>query len=157
MTELKATLQADLTAAIRARDEVTVATLRMALAGIATEEVAGPSARRLTEPEVVGVLVREAKRRREAAAAFSGAGRPELAGREEAELAVLARYLPSPLTDQEVSAMVDEAVRAAAAGGVRGMPAMGVVMKQLTGRTAGRFDGAQLAAMVRAALSADSG
>jgi uncharacterized protein YqeY len=153
MTDLKATLQADLTEAIRGRDEVTAATVRMALAAVTTEEVSGKAARTLTEQEVVGVLTKEAKKRREAAAAFSDAGRTELADREEAELAVLARYLPEPLTEDEVTTMVAEAVASAAQSGVTGMPAMGRIMKELTPRTAGRFDGGRLAALVRAALS----
>jgi uncharacterized protein YqeY len=152
MTDLKATLQADLTEAIRARDELTAATLRMALSAVTTEEVSGKAVRTLTDAEVVGVLTREAKKRRESAAAFTEAGRPELAERESAELGVLTRYLPEPLTEDEVAAMVDEAVRAAAESGRTGMPAMGVVMKDLTARTRGRFDGGRLAAMVRAAL-----
>lgn len=152
MSELKATLQSDLTAAIRARDEVTSATLRMALAAVTTEEVAGKAARTLTDAEVVGVLTKEAKKRREAAAAFADGGRPELAEREEAELAVLTRYLPEPLTEQEVSVLVASAIRAAAEAGATGMAAMGRVMKELTPQTSGRFDGGRLAAMVRAAL-----
>ena len=152
MTSLKETLQADLTDAIRARDELTVATLRMALAGITNEEVSGKSARVLTDAEVVTVLTREAKKRREASSAFAGGGRPELAAREDAELEVLARYLPTPLTEDEVAGLVSEAVARAAADDVTGMPAMGRVMKELTGTTAGRVDGGRLAAMVRTAL-----
>jgi hypothetical protein len=150
---LKARLQSDLTGAIRARDEITAATLRMALAAITNEEVAGKAARVLTDAEVVGVLTKEAKKRREAAAAFAEAGRPELADRETAELAILTGYLPEPLDESEVEVMVAEAVAAAAQVGVTGMPAMGRVMKDLTPRTAGRFDGARLAALVRAALA----
>lgn len=153
MTDLKAALQHDLTEAIRARDELTAATVRMALAAITTEEVAGKTARTLSDAEVVGVLNREAKKRREAAAAFADAGRTELAAREQDELAVLARYLPEPLADDEVAAMVRAAVAEAAAAGATGMAAMGRVMKELTPRTAGRYDGAQLAAQVRAALA----
>jgi uncharacterized protein YqeY len=153
MTELKAALQHDLTEAIRARDELTAATVRMALAAITTEEVAGRSARTLSEDEVLAVLTREAKKRREAAAAFTDAGRSELAAREEAELGVLARYLPEPLADDEVAAMVATAVAEAAAGGATGMAAMGRIMKELTPRTAGRYDGGRLAAQVRAALA----
>ena len=152
MEQLKHTLQGDLTEAIRERDELTAATLRMALAAITTEEVAGTASRTLEDAEVQRVLTREAKKRREAAVAFREGGRPELADREEAELGVLARYLPEPLTEQEVAAMVAEAVQQAAAAGATGMAAMGPVMKQLTPRTAGRFDGGRLAAMVRAAL-----
>jgi uncharacterized protein YqeY len=153
MTDLKARLQQDLTEAIRGRDELSAATLRMALAAITTEEVSGRTARTLTDDEVVGVLTKEAKKRREAATAFRDAGRAELAAREDAELAVLGRYLPEPLTEAEVAGMVSEAVAAAAAAGATGMPAMGRLMKELTPRTAGRFDGGQLAAMVRAALT----
>jgi uncharacterized protein YqeY len=153
MSSVKQTLQADLTTAIRSRDELTSATLRMALTAVTTEEVSGKAARTLTDAEVLAVLTKEAKKRREAATAFTDAGRPELAEREEAELGVLARYLPEPLTEQEVAAMVDEVVGRLAEEGVSGMPAMGRAMKDLTPRTAGRFDGGQLAAMVRAALT----
>lgn len=152
MPDLKATLQSDLTEAIRARDELTTATLRMALAAITTEEVAGRAARVLSDADVVAVLTKEARKRREASAAFAGAGRAELAAREDAELGVLARYLPEPMTEQEVAALIDQAVAAAAAEGVTGTPARGRVMKSLTPRTGGRFDGARLAQMVRAAL-----
>lgn len=153
MSEMKQALQADLTEAIRARDEVTASTLRMALAAVTTEEVAGRAARTLSDAEVVAVLTKEAKKRREAAAAFAQGGRPELAEREQAELAVLTRYLPEPLTEQEVAAMVAAAVQSAADGGATGMAAMGRVMKPLTAQTAGRFDGGRLAALVREALS----
>ena len=152
MTTLKQSLQSDLTEAIRSRDELTSATLRMALSAITNEEVAGKAARTLSDAEVTAVLTREAKKRREASTAFADAGRPELAAREDAELGVLSRYLPEPLTEQEVGAMVREAVDNAAAQGATGMPAMGRVMKELTPRTSGRFDGGQVAAMVRAAL-----
>lgn len=153
MTDLKAALQSDLTEAIRSRDELTAATLRMALAAVTTEEVSGKSARTLSDAEVTAVLNREAKKRREAAAAFRDAGRPELADREDAELSVLGRYLPEPLAEDEVQAMVAEAVARAADAGITGMPAMGRVMKELTPRIAGRFDGGTLAALVRASLS----
>ena len=152
MTTLKQSLQSDLTEAIRSRDELTSSTLRMALSAITNEEVAGKAARTLSDTEVTAVLTREAKKRREASDAFAEAGRPELAAREDAELGVLARYLPEPLTEQEVGAMLQEAVEAAAAQGATGMSAMGRVMKELTPPTSGRFDGGQVAAMVRAAL-----
>ena len=154
MSDLKAQLQSDLTHAIRSRDEVTAATLRMALTAITTEEVAGSQARVLRHGEVVAVLSREAKRRREAADAFSAAGRLDLADREMAELDVLARYLPAPLEESDVADLVAAAVAEAAEAGVTGKQAMGRVMKQVSATTAGRFDGARLAAMVRAALSA---
>lgn len=153
MDTLKLTLQSDLTAAIRSRDELTSATLRMALSAISTAEVSGKSARALSDDEVSAVLVREAKKRREAATAFADAGRRELAAREEAELGVLGRYLPQPLSSEDVAALVQLAVSEAAAEGVTGMRAMGRVMKEVTPQTSGRYDGAAVAAMVRAALS----
>lgn len=152
MSTLKETLQSDLTTAIKARDELTSATLRMALAAVTTEEVSGKSARSLSDADVMAVLTKEAKKRREAATAFTDAGRPELAEREIAELEVLTRYLPEPLSEQEVSVMVSRTVAELADQGVTGMPAMGRAMKELTPQTAGRFDGRRLAAMVREAL-----
>ena len=153
MSTLKETLQSDLTTAIRSRDELTSATLRMALTAVTTEEVAGTSARTLSDAEVMGVLTKEAKKRREAAAAFTDAARPELADREMAELGVLAP-LPARAADGRGGRRAGRRRRGASSPttGVTGMPAMGRVMKELTPQTAGRFDGGQLAAMVRAAL-----
>ncbi len=153
MTELTAALRGDLTSAIRNKDEVVAATIRMALSAIRTEEVSGRAQRILTDAEVVAVLSREARKRREAAETFMAAGRQDLADRENAELDVLERYLPEPLGQEQVMAMVAVAVRAAAADGATGMSAMGRVMKELTPQTAGRFDGAQLAELVREALA----
>jgi len=153
MTALKDTLRSDLTEAIRSRDEVTAATIRMALAAISTEEVAGKSARVLSDEDVLLVLTREAKKRTEAAAAFSGASRQELADRERAELAVLRRYLPEELTEAQVATMVDQAVAQAEAGGIVGRAAMGAVMKQLSAQTRGRFDGRRLSELVRERLA----
>jgi len=152
MTTLKARLQSDLTAAIRSRDELSAATLRLALAAITTEEVAGRTQRTLTDDQVMAVLAREAKKRREAAGAFTAAGRADLADRESAELGVLSGYLPQPLSEEEVQAMVARAVAGAASAGVTGRAAMGRVMKELTPSIGGRFDGARLAALVREAL-----
>jgi uncharacterized protein YqeY len=154
MADLKATLQNDLTAAMRAHDEVTVATIRMALTAITNEEVAGKEHRELSDDDVVGVLGREAKKRRESQSEYAKAGRTDLADREGAELEVLARYLPAPLSDEEVASMVAAAVAEAKAAGFEGMKAMGPVMKTLTPAVAGRADGAAVAAAVRAALGA---
>lgn len=150
MSELKDRLQTDLTAAIRARDELTTATLRMALAAITTEEVAGTSARELSDDEVLKVLAREAKKRREAAEAFSSADRAELADRERAEGGVLDRYLPTQLGDDEVAELVRAAV---AETGATGMPQMGAVMKAAQARAAGRVDGRRLSTEVRRQLA----
>ena len=154
MAELKGRLRADLTAAIKARDTTTVATLRMALSAIATEEVAGKSARELSDDDVLAVLSREAKKRREAVEAFAGAGRDELAAQERAEAEVLARYLPVQLGDEQVAQLVAEAVDEVAGqlGEQPGPRQMGPVMKVATARVAGRAEGARVAAAVRAAL-----
>ncbi|MGH3265511.1 MAG: GatB/YqeY domain-containing protein, partial [Trebonia sp.] len=110
MPELKARLRADLSVAIKSRDELRTATLRMALTAISTEEVAGKAARELSDAEVARVLTREAKKRRESAEAFDAGGRTELATRERAEDAVLATYLPTPLTDGELAELVRAAI-----------------------------------------------
>ena len=152
MSALKDRLQGDLTTAIKARDELTSATIRMALTAITNEEVAGKESRQLSDDDVLTVLGREAKKRRESAEAYDGASRPELADRERAELAVLARYLPQPLADEEVSAIVDDAVAQVAATGATGGPAMGAVMKIVQPQVKGRADGGLVAARVKAAL-----
>ena len=118
--ELKNRLQSDLTDAIRARDPVRSATLRMALTAVKSQEVAGSSARELSDDEVLGVLRTEVKKRREAAEAFAAAGRPERAERERAEQQVLESYLPAQLTDDELAGVVAEAVAQAAASGQTG-------------------------------------
>jgi uncharacterized protein YqeY len=151
MAAMKDRLRHDLTAAMKARDEVRTRTLRMVLSSVAREEVAGPAHRELTDAEVVGVLTREAKRRREAADAFTSAGRGEQAAAERAEGAVLAGYLPSQLTDGELTALVKAAIEET---GASGTAAMGTVMKTLTPRTAGRAEGARVAAEVRRQLQA---
>jgi uncharacterized protein YqeY len=150
MTQLKAQLKTDLTAAMKARDELSTATLRMLLTAVSTEEVSGSSARELTDDEVLKVIGREAKKRREAAEAFGAAGRAEQAARELDEQAVLNRYLPSQLEDAELSGLVAEAVRESGATEQR---QMGLVMKLLASRVAGRADGKRLSDEVRRQLS----
>ena len=150
MAELKERLRADLNAAMRARDQVRMRTLRMALTSITNEEVAGAAARDLTDDEIVKVLTREARKRREAAEAFSAAGRVDQAAAERAEGEVLAGYLPAQLSDDELAALVAAAI---AETGASGLPGMGLVMKTVTPRVAGRADGARVAAEVRRRLS----
>jgi uncharacterized protein len=150
VAELKERLRADLNEAMRARDQVRMRTLRMALTSITNEEVAGASARVLTDDEIVKVLTREARKRREAAEAFSAAGRGDQAAAERAEGDVLAGYLPAQLSDQELAALVDAAI---AETGAVGMASMGQVMKTVTPRVAGRADGARVAAEVRRRLA----
>jgi uncharacterized protein YqeY len=154
MSELKDRLRADLTTSMKARDAVTTGTLRMALAAVTNEEVSGATARDLSDAEVVTVLSREVKKRKEAAEAFDGADRPELAEKERAESAVLARYLPQQLTDDELRTLVAAAVAEveAATGAAPTMKQMGQVIKAAQARSAGRADGARVAAAVRSAL-----
>ena len=151
MNELKERLRADLTDAMRSRDQVRLRTLRMALTSITNEEVAGAAARQLSDDEIVKVLTREAKKRREAAEAFAAAGRAEQAAAERAEGEVLADYLPRQLTDEEVSQLVAAAITET---GPAGMPAMGKVMKVVTPQVAGRAEGSRVAAEVRRQLAA---
>jgi uncharacterized protein YqeY len=148
--KLKQRLQEDLTAAIKARDELRTATLRMALAAVTNEEVAGKTARELGDDEIVAVISREAKKRREAADAFRDGGRPELAEREQAEGAVLADYLPEPLSDEELAALVAEAITETGADSPR---QLGAVMKIVTPQVAGRAEGGRVAAEVRRQLA----
>jgi len=149
VTGLKAQLQADLNAAMKARDEVTVATLRMALTSVTTEEVAGKEARELSDEDVLKVLTREAKKRREAAEAFDAAGRDALATRERAEGEVLDRYLPTQLGDDELGQLVAAAIAEAGATSPRDM---GAVMKIVVPKVAGRADGRRVSDEVRRRL-----
>jgi uncharacterized protein YqeY len=151
MATLKEQIRADLTTAIKARDELRSSTLRMVLTAITNAEVAGKEAKQLTDDEVLTVLTSEAKKRREAATAFADGGREEMAAKEVAEAAVLADYLPEPLTDEEVSALVSAAIEQTGAAG-EGMKAMGKVMGVVTPQTKGRADGGQVAAEVRRQL-----
>jgi len=146
MPELKERLRSDLTVAMKARDEIRTRTLRMVLTEISKEEVAGATARDLDDAEIERVIAREAKRRREAAEAFSGAGRADQAAAERAEGDVLAAYLPAQLDDAELAALVAEAI---AATGAAGPSAMGQVMKAATPKVAGRAEGSRVAAEVR--------
>jgi len=148
---LKERLQADLTTAMKARDELTASTIRMALTAVTTEEVAGKQARVLSDDEVLAVLGREAKKRREAATAFDDAGRAELAQRERAEGEVLARYLPAQLEDAELAELVAAAI---AETGAAGPQAMGQVMKAVQPKVAGRAEGGRVAGEVRRQLAA---
>lgn len=154
-TTLKARLRADLTASMKARDSLTTATLRMALAAITTAEVAGSSARELTDADVIAVLGKEVRKRAEAAEAFAGAGRAEQAAKEVAESAVLTSYLPTALTDDELDDLVKGAVADVTqeSGGAPTMRQMGLVIKKVQARAAGKADGSRVAAAVKAALA----
>lgn len=149
MTALKETLQTDLSAAIKARDEVRSRTLRMVLTAVKNEEVAGDRVRELSDDEIIKVLAREAKKRREAAEAFSKAGRTEQAEAEQAEGRILEDYLPAQLSDEELTEIVSAAIAESGASGPR---AMGQVMKLVTPRVAGRAEGRRVAAEVKRQL-----
>ncbi|GIF07725.1 GatB/YqeY domain-containing protein [Actinoplanes siamensis] len=150
MGTLKDRLNDDLHAAMKARDELTTSTLRMALSAVRNAEVAGDEARELADDEVLAVLTREAKKRREAATAFTGAGRADQAAKETAEGEVLDRYLPKQLTDAEIAEIVGQAL---AAGGFSGKAQMGPAMKAAQAAVAGRAEGGRVAAEVRRRLS----
>ena len=149
MPGLKDRLRTDLTTAMKGRDELSTATLRMVLSAVSAEEVAGKEARELSDDDVMAVLRREAKKRREAAEAFAGAGRGEQAERERAEEGVIATYLPAQLADADLAAIVADVVTST---GASGMKDMGKVMGAVQGKVAGRAEGGRVAAEVRRQL-----
>jgi uncharacterized protein len=151
VSDLKDRLRTDLTAAIKARDEVRSSTLRMVLSAITNAEVAGKQARELTDDDVIGVLTSEAKKRREAAEAFDNAGRAESAAKERSEAEVLADYLPEQLGEDEIKDLVTSTIASLGVAG-EGLRAMGKVMGALQPQTKGRADGATVSAEVRRQL-----
>jgi len=151
MSTLKEQLRADLTTAMKARDDVRSSTLRMILTAVTNAEVAGKVAKELTDDEVLTVLAAEAKKRREAAVAFEEGDRPESAAKERAEAAVIQDYLPEQLGPEEIAAIVTAAVEQAGAAGA-GPKAMGQVMGIVQPQVKGRADGAAVAAEVRRQL-----
>ncbi|MFF3346038.1 GatB/YqeY domain-containing protein [Streptomyces sp. NPDC002779] len=153
MTTLKSKLQDDLNSAIKGRDELRSSTLRLTLAAITKEEVAGKQKRELSDDEVLKVITKEAKKRREAADAFAQGGRAESAEREKAEGEVLAAYLPQQLSDEELERIVTEAVGEARAAGAEGPRAMGAVMKIVNPKVAGQAEGGRVAAAVKKLLA----
>ncbi|HET9517553.1 MAG TPA: GatB/YqeY domain-containing protein [Actinoplanes sp.] len=150
MGTLKDRLNDDLRAAMKARDETTLSTLRMALTAVRAVEVSGAEARELSDADVLAVLTKEAKKRREAAAAFADAGRAEQAAKETAEGAILDRYLPQQLSDAELAEVVAAAL---AAGGFTGKAQMGPAMKAAQAAAAGQAEGGRIAAEVRRQLN----
>ncbi|MFG2723543.1 GatB/YqeY domain-containing protein [Streptomyces canus] len=153
MTTLKSKLQEDLTAAVKERDELRSSTLRLTLTAITKEEVAGKAKRELSDDEVLKVITKEAKKRREAADAFAQGGRAESAEREKAEGEVLAGYLPKQLSDDELNDIVAQAVEEARAAGAEGPRAMGAVMKIVNPKVAGLAEGGRVAAVVKKLLA----
>ena len=147
---LKEKLQNDLTQSMRDRNEVRSGTIRMVLTAIKNEEVAGKEARELSDAEVITVLSREAKKRREAAEAYEQAGAADRAANEKAEGAIIAEYLPAQLSEQEIKDLIAAAI---AETGASGPQQMGLVMKAIQPKTAGRADGGMVSSLVKAALS----
>lgn len=147
---LKEVLQSNLTDAIRSRDELKSGTIRMVLTSITNEEVAGKTARTLTEPEIITVLSREAKKRREAAEAFAAGGRPDRAEREKLEGEFITTYLPTQLSEEEIKKLIQETITELGASGPAGM---GLVMKTVSPKIAGKADGGTVSALVKAALT----
>lgn len=150
--DLKAQLKADLTTSIKARDELKSATLRMVLTAITIEEVSGKESKVLTDEDVLVVLAREGKKRRESFIAYTDANRPELAARENAELEVISQYLPEQLSDADVEAIVTAAVQQISGDGITGGAAIGAVMKIVQPQVKGRADGGRVAELVKQAL-----
>ena len=147
---IKEKLQKDLTEAIRGRNEITSGTIRMVLTAITNEEVAGKEARVLSDEEVITVLSREAKKRREAAEAFETAGRTDKAALEKSEGEVIAKYLPAQLSEADIAAIIAEAI---ASTGAQGPGDMGKVMGAVKPKIAGKADGGVVSALVKAALN----
>lgn len=153
MTNLKEQIHTDLTAAIKAKDSLTSGTLRMVLSAITNEEVSGKEARVLNDQDMITVLNREAKKRKEAATAYDDAKRPELADKERAELDIIQAYLPAALSDEDLAKIISDAVTQVAASGATGPSAMGAVMKIVSPQVSGRADGSAVAAAVKSALA----
>ena len=154
MGALKDQLKADLVTAMKAKDDAAKSNIRMALAALHTEEVAGDTARELSDSEEVAVVTKEVNKRKDSAEAYAAGNRLELAAKENSEAEFLARYLPAPLSTEEVQALVDEEVAKAAADGEKPtMKQMGTIIKAVTARAEGRSDGRTISGMVRAALA----
>ena len=147
---IKETLQADLTEAIRGRNEIVSGTIRMVLTAITNEEVSGREARTLTDAEIITVLSREAKKRREAAEAFADAGRADKAALEKAEGEVIAKYLPEQMSEDEIKKLIEAAI---AQTGASGPADMGKVMGVIKSQVAGKADGGTVSGLVKAALN----
>ena len=150
MSTLKDKLQSDLNAAIKSRNTVVAETIRMVLTAITNEEVAGKEKKELSDAEIITVLTREAKKRREAAEAFEQAGAADRAANEKAEGVIIAEYLPAQLSESEIKEMIVAAIKET---GATGPQQMGLVMKSIQPKIAGRADGGTVSSLVKAALS----
>ena len=147
---LKEKLQSDLTQSMRDRNELRSGTIRMVLTAIKNEEVSGKEARELSDAEVITVLSREAKKRREAAEAFEQAGAKDRAATEKAEGEIIATYLPAQLSESEIKDLINAAI---AETGASGPQQMGIVMKSIHSKIVGKADGEKVASTIRSILS----
>jgi len=145
---LRERIQDDTTAAMRSGDVLRRDVLRMASS--AAYNLEKDQLRELSEDQLIGVLTREVKQRRESVEAYRAGGREDLASREEAEIAILKEYLPEPLTDEQLDALVGEGIAATGSATPRDL---GKVMGWLAPRTRGRADGKVVSAKVAAALA----
>ena len=154
MGSTKKQLKSDLADALRAKDEFAKSNIRMLMAAITVEEVAGDSPRELSDPEELDVVAKEQRKRRDSAATYADAGRSDLADKESAEAEYMARYLPAPLNTDEVEALVAEEVAVLRARGeTPTMKHMGALVKAVNARAAGRAEGKVVAGLVRSALN----
>ena len=144
-------LTADLTTAMKARDTERTSVLRQVIGAVRAEEKAGPAVKELTEDDVLAVLNREVKKRRESAQIYTDAGAADRAATETAEADAIETYLPARLSDDELAALVAAVV---ADLGASSMKDMGAVMKEATARAGLAADGKKLSTLVRSALSA---
>lgn len=149
MSELKAQLRADLKTAMKAKEKERTGTIRMLLAAIQTAETEGTK-HEVDDAEILKIIAREVKKRRESAEIYATNGRQELADAELREAEILEAYQPAQLTDEEVDVLVEEAV---AEVGAESMAQMGQVMKAANAKAAGRVDGKRLSTAVKARLS----
>lgn len=150
---VKSDMQAALTTAMKARDEITLSSLRLALSAISVAETAGDESVELSDAQVLAILAVEVRKHHETADAFVTAGRPERVERERAEAAVLEAYLPAAVGDDDLQRIITEEIAAAAAGGAEGMKAMGKVVSAVRAKAGPTADGGKIAAMVKAALA----
>jgi uncharacterized protein YqeY len=150
---VKSDMQAALTTAMKARDEITLSSLRLALSAISVAETAGDESVELSDAQVLAILAVEVRKHHETADAFVTAGRPERVERERAEAAVLEAYLPAAVSDDDLQRIIAEEIAAAAAAGAEGMKAMGKVVSAVRAKAGPTADGGKIAAMVKAALA----
>lgn len=153
MSTLKERLHADVVTHMKDRNKTALTTVRNVLGEIETREKSGKSPIELDDAQVTSLLQKEAAKRRETAKIYTDAGEAERAAAEVAEAEVIEAYLPRALTAEEVEAIVDETIAGLRAGGVEpGLRQLGAVMKPVTAKVAGRFDGKAVSELVRSRL-----